>query len=80
MTNQAIIQKEIESLPPQYYDEVVAFIDYLRHKSQQATAKQTAAQARTWDQIRTRESECINRHAEELNKEMEDILLDQSDI
>ena len=73
MINQAIIQREIEALYPQYYDEVVDFIRYLRYK-----AEQTAIQASFREQIRVREIECINRHAEELNREMEDILLDQS--
>jgi siroheme synthase (precorrin-2 oxidase/ferrochelatase) len=73
MTNQAVIQREIETLPPQYYDEIVDFIGYLRHKAQQ-----TAVQANSREQIREREIECINRHAEELNREMEDVLLDQS--
>ncbi|MDR0474555.1 MAG: DUF2281 domain-containing protein [Treponema sp.] len=78
MTSQAIIQKEIETLPPQYYDEVVDFIGYLRHKAQQAAARQTMTQASFRNDIRAREIECINRHAEELNREMEDVLLDQS--
>jgi len=72
MTYQAIIQKEIETLPSQYYGEVVDFIGYLRHKAQ------TETQANSADQIRVREMECFNRHAEELNSEMEDELLDQS--
>jgi len=73
MTYQAIIQREIETLPPQYYEEVVDFIGYLRHKAQQTTT-----QASFLEQNRAREKECINSHAEELNREMEDILLDQS--
>ena len=73
MTNQAVIQKEIETLPPQYYDEVIDFIRYLRHKAQQ-----TKAQASLQEQVRVREIDCINRHAEELNREMEDVLFDQS--
>jgi len=72
MTYQAIIQKEIEALPSQYYGEVVDFIGYLRHKAQ------TETQTNSAEQIRAREMECINRHAEELNREMEDVLLDQS--
>ena len=73
MTYQAIIQREIETLPPQYYDEVVDFIGYLRHKAQQTTT-----QASYLEQNRIREKECINSHAKELNREMEDVLLDQS--
>ena len=80
MPNKAAIQREIETLPPQYYDEVVDFIGYLRHKSQQAAASQPKQGASSREQIRAREIECINRYAEELNKEMEDILLDQTDI
>ena len=72
MTYQAIIQKEIEALPSQYYSEVVDFIGYLRYKAQ------TETQASSAEQIRVREIDCINRHAEELNREMEDVLLDQS--
>jgi len=73
MVSQAAIQKEIETLPPQYYSEVVDFIGYLRHK-----ARQTTIQTPDTEQIRAREIECIKRHAEELNREMEDVLLDQS--
>ena len=73
MANQAAIQRAIEMLPPQYYDEVVDFIGYLRHKAQQK-----AVQTSSREQVRAREIECINRNAEELNREMEDILLDQS--
>jgi hypothetical protein len=72
MTFQAIIQKEIEALPSRYYGEIVDFIGYLRHKAQ------TETQANSAEQIRVREMECVNRHAEELNKEMEDVLLDQN--
>ena len=72
MTYQAIIQKEIEALPSQYYGEVVDFIGYLQHKAQIET------QANSTEMMRVREMECINRHAEELNREMEDVLLDQS--
>jgi len=72
MIYQAIIQKEIETLPSQYYGEVIDFIGYLRHKAQ------TEIQLNSAEQIRIREMECINRHAEELNREMEDVLLDQS--
>ena len=52
MTYQAIIQREIETLPPQYYDEVVDFIGYLRHKAQQTTT-----QASFLEQNRAREKE-----------------------
>ena len=78
MTNQAIIQKEIESLPPQYYREVIDFIGYLRHKAQQKRVESSTAQASSHEQILAREMVCITRHAEELNSEMEDVLLDQS--
>ena len=73
MTNQAVLQREIETLPIQYYGEVVDFIGYLRHKAQQ-----TAIKISSQEQIRERELECINCHADELNSEMADILLDQS--
>ena len=77
MTNQAVIQREIETLPPQYYGEIVDFIGYLRHKAKQARTEGSTAQASSQEQIRAREIACINRHAEELNREMEDVLLDQ---
>ena len=72
MTNQAVIQREIETLPPQYYEEVINFIGYLRHKAQQKRTDSIITQATS------REIACINRYAEELNNEMEDVLLDQS--
>ena len=78
MANKAALQREIETLPPQYYDEVVDFIGYLRHKAQHLRTESSTAQASSREQIRVREIECINRYAEELNREMEDILLDQS--
>ena len=78
MPNQSVIQREIETLPSQYYGEVIDFIGYLRYKAQQTRTEGSTAQASFREQIRAREIECINRHAEELNREMEDILLDQS--
>ena len=71
MIDQAIIQKEIETLPSQYYEEIIEFIGYLRHKAQK-----TEIHVSSSEHIRIREIECINRYANELNMEMEDILLD----
>ena len=78
MANKATLQREIETLPPQYYGEVVDFIGYLRHKAQHSRTEGSTAQASSREQIRAREIECINHYAEELNREMEDILLDQN--
>jgi hypothetical protein len=73
MTEQAILQKEIEALPPKYFVEVVDFVGYLRQKAQQAAVKTNSR-----EQLAAKDKEIINRYAEELNKEMEDVLLDQS--
>ena len=66
MTNQAALQREIESLPPKYYGEVVNYVRYLQTKAQQEAVEITAAGKR--------DKELINRYADELNKEMEDVL------
>jgi hypothetical protein len=66
MTNQAVLQKEIEMLPPKYFGEAVDFIGYLQKKAQQEAVEIAMAGKR--------DKELINRHADELNKEMEDVL------
>jgi hypothetical protein len=66
MTNQAKLQKEIETLPPKYFGEVVNFVGYLQKKAQQEAVEIAAAGKR--------DKELINRYADELNKEMEDVL------
>jgi phosphoribosyl-ATP pyrophosphohydrolase len=66
MMNQAVLQKEIEMLPPKYFGEAVDFIEYLRKKAQQEAVEIAMAGKR--------DKELINSHADELNKEMEDVL------
>ena len=44
MTQQADLFRNIDTLPPKYISEVVAFVGYLQHKAQQAAAQQAAAQ------------------------------------
>jgi hypothetical protein len=66
MTMQAELQKEIETLPPKYFSEVVNFVGYLQKKAQQEAVEIAAAGKR--------DKELINRYADELNKEMEDVL------
>jgi len=36
MIERAVLQKEIDRLPPQYFGEVIDFVGYLRSKAQQA--------------------------------------------
>jgi uncharacterized protein YacL len=66
MISQTALQREIEMLPPKYYGEAVNFIEYLQKKAQQE-AKEKIARGK-------RDIDIINRHADELNKEMEDVL------
>jgi len=35
MIEKAVLQKEIDRLPPQYFGEVIDFVGYLRSKAQQ---------------------------------------------
>jgi phosphoribosyl-ATP pyrophosphohydrolase len=66
MIDQAVLQREIETLPPKYIGEVVDFVGYLHKKAQQEAVE--IAMAGKHDK------EIINRYADELNKEMEDVL------
>jgi hypothetical protein len=70
MNQQTELFKTIDSLPEKYFIEVIDFVAYLQHKAQKETVQQKIVVAR--------EIECINCNAEELNKEMADVLLDQS--
>jgi hypothetical protein len=66
MIDQAVLQKEIETLPPKYIGEVVDFVGYLQKQAQQEAVEVAMAGKR--------DKEIINRYADELNKEMEDVL------
>ena len=66
---------KIDRLPPQYFVQVFDFVGYIEQK---AKAEEALAAARA--ERNARDVKLINRHAEELNKEMEDVLLDQVDI
>jgi hypothetical protein len=66
MTNQTVLQREIEALPAKYFGEVVNFVGYLQKKAQQEAIEVAAAGKR--------DKEIINRYADELNEEMEDVL------
>ena len=35
MTQQAVLMKKIEKIPPKYFGEVIDFLGYLQHKAQQ---------------------------------------------
>jgi hypothetical protein len=66
MIDHAVLQREIETLPPKYIGEVVDFVGYLQKKAQQEAVEIAMAGKR--------DKEIINRYADELNKEMEDVL------
>jgi phosphoribosyl-ATP pyrophosphohydrolase len=66
MIDKALLQREIEALPPKYIGEVVDFVGYLQKKAQQEAVEIAMAGKR--------DKEIINRYADELNKEMEDVL------
>jgi len=73
MTQQAELLKKIDTLPPKYLGEVIEFIGYLQHKAQQETERLVLT-----EEQKARERECFALHADELNSEMAEILLDQS--
>jgi len=77
MTQQAELYKRIDTLPPKYFGEVIDFVGYLEHKARQETAQTPQS---TREQLLAREREVFNKYAEELNREMEDVLLDQVPI
>ena len=43
MTQQAELLKEIDGLPPKYFDEIIDFAGYLRHKAQRETDELAAS-------------------------------------
>jgi len=69
MTQQAELIKKIDKLPPKYFGEVIDFVGYLEHKAQQE-----AVQTVSKEQSIAREKEIFEKYAEELNREMEDVL------
>jgi hypothetical protein len=77
MTQQAVLLKEIDGLPPKYFEQVVDFVGYLRNKAMNENAPQYIGLT---EEQRKREAECFRLHADELNREMAEVLLDQSDI
>ena len=44
MVERAVLHKEIDKLPPQYFGEVFDFVGYLRQKARQEAAQQAASQ------------------------------------
>jgi len=71
MIERAVLYKEIDKLPPKYFGEVYDFMGYLQHKARQETAQTSQS---TREQLLAREREVFNKYAEEINKEMEDVL------
>jgi len=71
MTQQAELYKRIDTLPPKYFGEVIDFVGYLEHKARQETAHTPQS---TREQLIAREREVFDRYAEEINREMEDVL------
>ena len=71
MTQQAEIYKEIDTLPSRYFGDVLNFIGYLQIKAKQEAAARELRNAR--------EKAAFEKYADELNREMEDVLLDQDD-
>ena len=81
MVERAVLHEEIDRLPPQYFGEVFDFIGYLRQKAQRTAAQQETGRIGLTEEQKVRERECFIRHADELNREMAEILSDQcSDI
>jgi hypothetical protein len=69
MTQQAELIKNIDTLPSKYLGEVIDFVAYLQKKAQQESVQRAEAEER--------EKKCINRYAEELNKEAMEVYSDQ---
>ena len=78
MVERAVLHKEIDRLPPQYFGEVFDFVGYLLQKAQKASVQQKTGQPGLTEEQKARERECFIRNADELNREMAEILLDQS--
>jgi hypothetical protein len=56
MTDRAVLQREINSLPPRYYGEVVDYVEYLRKKAQSQDDESAAYQAMAADTEREQEA------------------------
>ena len=69
MTQQAELFRKIDKLPPQYFSEVIDFIEYLQHKAQQKKMKNTEDKTSS-----VRDIELFEKYADELNAEAEDVL------
>jgi hypothetical protein len=52
MTNRAVLQQEIDSLPPRYYGEVVDFVAYIKEKKMKRTLSLERAAEMAADEYR----------------------------
>jgi hypothetical protein len=52
MTNRAVLQQEIDSLPPRYYGEVVDFVAYIKEKKMKKTLSLERAAEMAADEYR----------------------------
>jgi|GEM_PF-1451740 len=87
MTQQAELLKKINTLPPQYFAEVIDFVGYLQYKAQQAAVParrelttEEAAQFKVMPNPKMtaeEEEEYFRKNAEWLNREAMDVFEDQ---
>jgi len=71
MIERAVLNKEIDRLPPQYFGEVYDFVGYLRSKARREAVQTTQS---TREQLLAREREVFDKYAEEINREARDVL------
>jgi len=76
MTQKAELHRRIDTLPSKYFGEVIDFVGYLEHKARQEAAQIPAVQIppSSREQEIAREKEIFNMYADEINREMEDVL------
>jgi siroheme synthase (precorrin-2 oxidase/ferrochelatase) len=55
MTNRAVLQQEIDSLPPRYYGEVADFVAYIKEKMKKTLSLERAAEMAADDYRNDRE-------------------------
>jgi len=87
MVERAVLHKEIDKLPPQYFAEVIDFVGYLQYKAQQAAVParrelttEEAAQFKIMPNPKMtteEEKEYFRKNAEWLNREAMDVFEDQ---
>ena len=69
MTQQAELIKNIDKLPPKYFNEIINFVEYLQYKAKHENIIHTEDKPSSVCDI-----ELFEKYADELNAEAEDVL------